>query len=468
MNEKNSELRNLPSVDLVLREMTDVIDDCGHVRVTEAVRQELTLLRESISSGNMEAGESLLDTIIKKASDRVKMSMQNSFIPVFNLSGTVLHTNLGRAVLPQSAIEAIARVAQSSSNLEYDLKLGKRGDRDSHVEHLICELSGAEAATVVNNNAAAVLLTLNSLANRKQVPVSRGELVEIGGSFRMPEIIISAGCQLVEVGTTNRTHLKDYVSAINENTALFLKVHTSNYRIEGFASEVDENELAQLAQDNNLPFVIDLGSGNLIDLKAYGLPDEPTVSQVLENGADIVTFSGDKLLGGPQCGIIAGKKELIQKIKQNPLKRTLRLDKMTLAALVEVLRLYQNPEQLQKNLPTLAKLTRPVDEIREQSERVAKKLAPIITLDYEVTLTDCMSQVGSGALPTETIPSYGLSIRGRDNSDKSLRQLDRAMHQLPVPVIGRIQNGSYLLDFRCLDNEADFIAQFDLLVDALS
>ncbi len=468
MNEKKSELRHLPSVDLVLREMTDLIDDCGHARVTDAVREELSLLRESISSGNIETHGSLLDTVIKNASERVKLSMQNSFTPVFNLSGTVLHTNLGRAVLPQSAVDAIVRVAQSSSNLEYDLELGKRGDRDSHVENLICELSGAEAATVVNNNAAAVLLTLNTLANRKQVPVSRGELVEIGGSFRMPEIIISAGCELVEVGTTNRTHLKDYANAINENTALLLKVHTSNYRIEGFASEVEENELAQLAQDKNLPFVIDLGSGNLIDLKAYGLPEEPTVSQVLENGVDIITFSGDKLLGGPQCGIIAGKKELIQKIKQNPLKRTLRLDKLTLAALVEVLRLYQNPEQLQLKLPTLAKLTRTVDEIREQSERVSKILTPIIAKDYEVTLTDCMSQVGSGALPTETIPSFGLSIQGRDNSDQSLRHLDRAMHQLPIPVIGRIQNGSYLLDFRCLDNEADFIAQFKSLLDALS
>ncbi len=467
MNEQVSRLRDLPSVDLVLRELEQLVEDCGHERVADAVRAELKILRKSLSAGSDAQEESLLDHIVNAVNVRIDMSMKNSFTAVFNLTGTVLHTNLGRAVLPKSALDAVVRVSQSASNLEYDLDEGKRGDRDNHIEKLICELSGAEAATVVNNNAAAVLLTLNTLANQKEVPVSRGELVEIGGSFRMPEIITSAGCVLKEIGTTNRTHLKDYASAINENTAILLKVHTSNYRIEGFVSEVQESELAKLAQDNNLPFVIDLGSGNLVDLKSYGLPDEPTVGQVLEMGADLITFSGDKLLGGPQCGIIAGRKELIEKIKQNPLKRALRLDKMTLAALVEVLRLYQNPGQLQENLPTLANLTRPVEQIHKQADRVAAKLAPLISQDYEVTVTECTSQVGSGTLPTETFPSYGLSINGKDNSDQSLRKFSAVMRSLPTPVIGRIHNGSYLLDLRCLDNESDFIDQLDLLVEAL-
>lgn len=468
MSDNKSRLRDLPSVDLVLRELDEHIGVYGHERVTEAVREEVKILRESISAGSDIKESSLVEYIVNAVTEKLSTSMQNSFVPVFNLTGTVLHTNLGRALLPQSALDAVVRVSQSASNLEYDLDEGKRGDRDSHVEQLICELSGAEAATVVNNNAAAVLLTLNTLAKQKEVPVSRGELVEIGGSFRMPEIITSAGCVLKEIGTTNRTHLKDYASAINENTAILLKVHTSNYRIEGFVSEVQESELAQLAQDNNLPFVIDLGSGNLVDLKAYGLPDEPTVSQVLQMGADIITFSGDKLLGGPQCGIIAGRKELIEKIKQNPLKRALRLDKMTLAALVEVLRLYQNPAQLQENLPTLANLTRPVKEIHKQADRLAAKLAPRISPDYQVTTTECTSQVGSGTLPTETIPSYGLSINTKDNRDQSLRKFSAVMRSLPIPVIGRIHSGSYLLDLRCLDNENDFIAQLDQLADALN
>lgn len=467
MNSQESRLRELPAVDLVLRELGDLIESRGHDRVTRAVRAELALLRENITSGKAVHEPSSLSHICNAVAEKLAASAQNSLIPVFNLTGTVLHTNLGRAVLPDCALDAVMRVARSASNLEYDLAKGKRGDRDTHIEQLLCELTGAEAATVVNNNAAAVLLTLNTLANKKEVPVSRGELVEIGGSFRMPEIITSAGCVLVEVGTTNRTHLKDYDGAVTVNTGMLLKVHTSNYRIEGFTSEVKESELAQLAQRHQLPFVIDLGSGNLTDFSAYGLPDEATVSQAILNGADIVSFSGDKLLGGPQCGIIAGKKALISQIKNNPMKRALRLDKMTLAALVEVLRLYQDPAQLQQKLPTLAYLTRPVEVIRAQAQRILADVATAVSPRYAVTLTECMSQVGSGALPMATIPSYGLNIKASDNSDQSLREFAAVMRRLPTPVIGGIHNGNYLLDCRCLDRESDFVAQLGQLADLL-
>jgi L-seryl-tRNA(Ser) seleniumtransferase len=468
MTKPESQLRDLPSVDLVLRELRDPIEQWGHETVADAVRVELEILRERITSGEQDDKQSYVDQISMSVAEALSTSLKDSLIPVFNLTGTVLHTNLGRAVLPKSALDAVILVSQSASNLEYDLAEGKRGDRDTHVEEQICKLTGAEAATVVNNNAAAVLLTLNTLGNKKEVPVSRGELVEIGGAFRMPEIITSAGCVLVEIGTTNRTHLKDYDGAINENTSMLLKVHTSNYRIEGFTSEVKEVELAELARRHSLPFVIDLGSGNLCDFSAYGLPEEPTVAEAIITGADIVTFSGDKLLGGPQCGIIAGRAELISRIKKNPLKRTLRLDKMTLAALAEVLRLYQNPSQLTKKLPTLAFLTRPIEAIREQAERIETLVAATISPRYSVTSAACMSQVGSGALPTANIPSYGLVINASDKSDQSLRALAAAMRRLPMPVIGRVHNGDYLVDLRCLEREADFVEQLGQLRDLLN
>ncbi len=468
MTQAKSKFRAIPAVDLVLREMSDLISRFGHERVSAAVRIELEQLREAISAASAGDEQNFLSNIVEAVNNSMLASERRDFIPVFNLSGTILHTNLGRALLPDIAIEAAVQVAKSASNLEFDLVAGKRGDRDNHIEALICELSGAEAATVVNNNAAAVLLTLNSLAKDREVPVSRGELVEIGGSFRMPEIITSAGCKLVEIGTTNRTHEKDYRKAINEHTALLLKVHTSNYSIEGFVSEVDEKEIAELAHEHDIPFVIDLGSGNFLDFKSYGLPEEETVKQSLECGADIVTFSGDKLLGGPQCGIIAGRKDLIEKIKSNPLKRALRVDKMTLAALTEVLRLYQNPAQLKQNLPTLNLLTRPLPEIKKQAEHIQKKLHAALAPAYQVSVCECESQVGSGALPTSNIPSYGLAMQPQDNSDEALRRLAKAMRDLPIPVIGRVSNGSYLLDLRCLKDEQGFLEQLAVLQDSLT
>ncbi|NKB37952.1 MAG: L-seryl-tRNA(Sec) selenium transferase [Gammaproteobacteria bacterium] len=468
MTQAKSKFRAIPAVDRVLREMDEHVERFGHERISAAVKVEIENLRDAISNSSAADEKNFLFDIVEAVDKSMLASEQRDFIPVFNLSGTILHTNLGRALLPDVAIEAAVQVAQSASNLEYDLAAGKRGDRDNHIEGLICELSGAEAATVVNNNAAAVLLTLNSLARKREVPVSRGELVEIGGSFRMPEIITSAGCKLVEIGTTNRTHKKDFRSAITADTALLLKVHTSNYRIEGFVSEVSEKEIAELAHENDIPFVIDLGSGNFLDFKSYGLPEEATVKQSLESGADVVTFSGDKLLGGPQCGIIAGRKDLVEAIKSNPLKRALRVDKMTLAALTEVLRLYQNPTQLEHSLPTLKLLTRPLPEIKIQAEHLQEKLHAALTPAYQVSVCECSSQVGSGALPTSDIPSYGLMVVPQNNSDDTLRSLAQTMRELPKPVIGRISNGSYLLDMRCLEDEQGFIEQLSLLQDLLT
>ena len=333
----NNLYRELPSVDAMLQHMSAEIDQWGHAPVSNILRGVLAQLRELIASAEK---PDISNAAVRELANRQLLEQDASSLkPILNLTGTVLHTNLGRASLPPEALAAVTQVASTPSSLEFNLQTGKRGDRESHIEALICELTGAEAATAVNNNAAAVLLTLNTLALQREVPVSRGELVEIGGSFRIPEVMQRSGCTLVEIGATNRTHLKDYRNAINPNTALLMKVHTSNYRVEGFTHAVDEAELAALAHEHNLPFVIDLGSGNLVNLAALGLPDEPTARQTLESGADLITFSGDKLLGGPQAGLIAGKAELIEKIKNNPLKRALRLDKMTLAALAEVLTL---------------------------------------------------------------------------------------------------------------------------------
>ena len=468
MSNDNSQLRKLPSVDLILREASVLVEEWGREPVTAAIREELANLRSEITKGKEISEDSMLTYIVDSVSEILTSSAVNTLVPVFNLTGTVLHTNLGRALLPESALEAVMLVSRSASSLEYDLESGERGDRDVHVEQLLCELTGAEAATVVNNNAAAVLLTLNTLAKDKEVPVSRGELVEIGGAFRMPEIITSAGCRLVEIGTTNRTHLRDYENVINDGTAMLLKVHTSNYRIEGFTSAVTEPELAQLAKQRELPFCVDLGSGNLIDFSTYGLPDEPTVGQVIANGVDVVTFSGDKLLGGPQCGMIVGRKDLIARIKKNPLKRALRLDKMTLSALSEVLRLYQSPSQLADKLPTLALLTRSQESIQQQVERILSELARVVSPHYQLSATDCFSQVGSGSLPGETIPSYALSITATDSSDQSLGKLATAWRSLPIPVIGRIHKGAFLLDLRCLEDEASFIQQLDKLGELLT
>ncbi len=461
-NSGNSLMRSLPAIDELLR-LADGQRLCaahGREFVTSVLREVAGAAREALSEqgaaalARVDAG-----ALLAAAEQRLQSLTAPSLRPVFNLTGTVLHTNLGRAPLPQAAIDAMTAVAGGASNLEFDLASGTRGDRDSHVEDWICRLTGAEAATVVNNNAAAVLLLLNTLALRREVVVSRGELVEIGGAFRVPDVMARAGAKLVEVGTTNRTHPADFDDAITPRTALLMKVHTSNYAIHGFTAAVPETVLAATARAHDLPFVVDLGSGTLIDLSRYGLPHEPTVAEAIAAGADLVTFSGDKLLGGPQAGIIAGRGTLIRRIKRNPMKRALRVDKLTLAALGAVLRLYAEPARAVRELPTLRLLTRPASEIDAQATRLLPALAAALGDAAAVSIVDCASQIGSGALPVDLLMSRALRIAPRGGRGKVLERLAGAFRQLPVPVVGRIADGALLFDLRCLDDEAGFAAQ---------
>jgi len=457
----------IPSLDKLLRHeiLAQLIERHGRSLVVEESRAELDHQRALILQGKIDTTNT--EHLTQRIEARVGATLQMSLQPVFNLTGTVLHTNLGRAPLAEEAIEAMTAVARGSANLEFDLLKGKRGDRDDHVEDWLCRLTGAEAATVVNNNAAAVLLMLNTLANRKEVPVSRGELIEIGGSFRMPEIMRRAGCRLVEVGTTNRTHLSDFAGSISQRTGTLLKVHTSNYVVQGFTADVADGALAKLARDHNLPYIVDLGSGALINMEVLGLPHETTVQETLANGADLVSFSGDKLLGGPQAGLIAGRADLIGKLKKNPMKRALRIDKVTLAGLAATLRLYANPDTLRSRLPTLRLLSRPVDDIRAVAERLCPVLQDRLGNKMTVAILQCHGQIGSGALPVENLESVALSIRpaGRP-SGGTLKHLAAAFRALPVPVLGRISENALNFDLRCLEEETVWTTQLsELQVD---
>ena len=375
--------------------------------------------------------------------------------PVFNLTGTVLHTNLGRASLPPHAAAAAAAAFRGTTNLEYDLEAGKRGDRDSHISGLLRELTGAEAAMAVNNNAAAVVLVLNTLALGKEVPVSRGELIEIGGAFRLPEIMSRAGAILREVGTTNRTHKHDYWDAIHANTAMLMRIHPANFSISGFTATVPTPDLASLAHAAKLPLIEDLGSGSLINLERWGLPHEPTPQASLSAGVDLVTFSGDKLLGGLQAGLIVGRADLIELLNANPFRRALRMDKGRLAALEAVLRLYLNPERLVELLPTTRLLARTRADIEATAARIAPALR-IVWPNREVGITACRSQIGSGALPVDLIPSMAITVGG-----PTLGGLVAEFRSLPRPVIGRLHEEKLWLDCRCLesDDEAAFLEQ---------
>jgi len=453
-----------PSVDKLLQTagLEAACVSYGRLLVTETIRDVLSLLRADIAAGTAAVEDIAEVRIADVVVDRLALLAQPSLRPVFNMTGTVLHTNLGRAPMPEEAINAVAMVSRGASNLEYDLAKGRRGDRDDHIEALICRLTGAEAATVVNNNAAAVLLVLNALAMRKEVPVSRGELVEIGGAFRIPDIMSRAGCKLREVGTTNRTHKKDYAEAIGPKTALLMSVHTSNYTVTGFTASVPQNELAALAHQHDLPYVVDLGSGMLVDMERFGLPHEPTPQEAIADGADLVTFSGDKLLGGPQAGIIVGRRPLIEKIKSNPLKRALRLDKMTIAALDAVLRLYLDPDRLAERLPSLKALVRSRAEIMEMANALRGPVAEALGATATVSTIELESQIGSGAQPAEILPSAGLAIEpmgGKRGQGARLKALAAAFRSLPIPVIGRVKDNVFLLDLRCLEDRDGFRAQ---------
>jgi len=453
-------LRHLPSVDTVLQTEAAKLafERFGRSAVVAAIRRVLDEARTAIEAGQgrlLDAAEVAGAAIaILDAGDRANVR------PVFNLTGTVLHTNLGRAVLTEAAVEAAVRAMRGAVALEFDLETGRRGERDALVRDLLCELTGAEDATVVNNNAAAVLLVLNTLAKGREAIVSRGELIEIGGAFRMPDIMARAGAKLVEVGTTNRTHYRDYAGAVNARTGLILKVHTSNYKIEGFTAEVSARGLAQLAHEHSVPLFNDLGSGTLVDLTRFGLAYEPTVAQSVTDGADVVTFSGDKLLGGPQAGFIVGRKDLIARINRNPMKRALRIDKIRLAAIEATLRLYRDPDRLAERLPTLRHLARKEADIRAQAERLVPAVAAVVGPTFAVSMTACTSQIGSGALPRETIPSAGIAITfGKSRGGgRALSELAARFRKLEIPVVGRIEDQTLVLDLRCLEDEQLFLS----------
>jgi len=452
---------SLPGVDRVLRssDAALLVERYGRNLVTEAVRDALGAHRSAGEPASVEA-------IVAASGAALAQLMAPSQRRVFNLTGTVLHTNLGRAPLPEEAVEAAVQAMRSPSTLEYDLESGRRGERDDHIAPWLIRLTGAEAALAVNNNAGALLLVLNALALRKEAIVSRGELIEIGGSFRLPDIMARAGATLREVGTTNRTHLRDFAEAIGPDTALILKVHTSNYEIQGFTAAVPPTRLAELARERRLPFVEDLGSGTLLGLERWGLPHEPTVAEALNAGADLVTFSGDKLLGGPQAGLVVGRADLVAVLAKNPLKRALRLDKIRLAALEAVLRLYADPERLAERLPAVRLLARPRAEIAALAERVSPALAGALDGIASVALIETKSQIGSGALPVSLLPSAGLALLPLRPSGGAVEALARQLRRLPVPVIGRIEGGRVILDLRCLEDEAGFVAQLASLGDA--
>lgn len=452
MKEKQNLLKQLPAVDRLLNDpvLRQMGDRCPHALLLEAAQQAVAELRQEVLDGTSTPGAAdlAIGAVARRTATLAEAKLAPSLRHVINATGTLLHTNLGRAPLCEAALAAIEGVASSYSNLELDLASGRRGHRYSHVEELLCRLSGAEAATVVNNNAGAVLLALTALARDREAVVSRGELVEIGGAFRVPDVMAAGGVALREVGTTNKTHLRDYREAIGEETGLLLKVHTSNYRIVGFTEAVGAAELVELGREHELPVMEDLGSGMLLDLSPFGLPREPTVSEAVAAGIDVVTFSGDKLLGGPQAGLIVGKKWAIEKIRRHPMARALRIDKLTLAALEATLRLYLDRQQALREVPVLRMLAVPTEELRRRCRLLRRRLAAAAGERATMTVVPETSAVGGGALPLTELPGYAVALAPRE---LSVEAFGARLRRGAPPVMGRIREDRLLLDPRTVD-----------------
>ena len=445
-------LRQIPSLEtlLISEQFQPLLENYDRELVVEILRAILEEIRSEIRAGQIDTNKLTPEILAEQVMNQLQQKFSARLVRVINVTGTITHTNLGRALLSEEACRALANCAQHYVNLEYDVKAGRRGHRDNITEPLFQQLTGCEASTVVNNNAAAVLLSLNTLAQGREVIVSRGELIEIGGAFRIPDVMEASGAILKEVGTTNRTHLSDYERAINENTALLLKVHPSNYRIEGFTSSPEMTDIVELGHKHGIPTMEDLGSGSLIDLAKYGLPREPLVKERIEAGVDIVTFSGDKLLGGPQAGIIIGKKEFIVKIRRNPLMRAMRVGKFTIAALEATLRLYLNESTLTEKLPMLRFYTRPFEEVRQLAEQLAIQLNRTFSDVVEVSAEESYSQIGSGSLPVETIKSMSVAFTSQIIP---IEKLAKQFRNHEVPIIGRVSEGRFIMDMRSATEE---------------
>jgi L-seryl-tRNA(Ser) seleniumtransferase len=449
-------LRKIPSVDEILSrsEIADLLRAYPRTVVVEAIRKGLGRLRSEILNkeklSDLEDGLFSFEHLNPLFQREIELQIQPQLRRVINATGVVIHTNLGRSPLHPSALQHMMDVARTYSNLEYDLDLGERGSRYSHVEGILCRLSGAESAMVVNNNAGAVLLALNTLAEVKEVIVSRGELVEIGGAFRIPDVMKRSGALLREVGTTNRTYISDYQKAIGPQTALLLKVHTSNFRVMGFTSDTSLQELVQLGRQHHLPVMNDLGSGCFLDLTQYGLEKEPTVQEAIKTDVDVVTFSGDKLLGGPQAGIILGKKNFLDQIKINPLTRALRIDKLTLAALESTLLLYLDEERAMEEIPTLQMLKVDLSILKKRGRRLLKRLSETIKKRTEIALREDISQVGGGALPLQELPTIVLALKP---IDFSVNSLEESLRKVEPPIISRISKDELILDMRTVFDE---------------
>ena len=453
--EIQNRLRLLPGVDQLLRTELIVALLAEHPRqlVLNAIRQVLEETRAAILAGSEDESNPAPNPaeLLRLCAERVDQLSQYTLQPVINATGIVVHTNLGRSLLPRPALERLDRIGRGYNNLEYDVRQGRRGSRYVHAEDILREITGAEAALVVNNNAAAVLLVLGTIAPGLEVIVSRGQMVEIGGAFRIPDVMAASGAVLREVGCTNRTHLRDYEAAINERTAMLLKVHCSNYRIVGFTAEVSLKDLVALGRGRGLPVMEDLGSGCFVDLSPFGLYREPTVRETVQTGVDVVTFSGDKLLGGPQAGIILGSRDIVQRCKKNPLTRALRVDKMTLAALEATLRLYRDQREALNQVPTLRMISVPLETLRARAENLSARLARLEPRGVcTFAIEESVSQVGGGSLPAQDLPTWVVAVR---SSQWSAARLEAALRRRKPPLIGRIEADRLLMDVRTLADE---------------